>query len=832
MQDPRTANSESFATNTTNPNGDTITNYTNAINLLGPSDGGPDGLIEVLPLTTQNSSRIVNGERLGNDTFQDFDGMTAYRLKVELRDRANDVIYPGTNAGNVSEIRLEGAGVDGTVNGVNPGNLALGSPSQNLLSGPIFDGQDHYVVFRPTNADEVDETITVEVNISGTGSDTDLTQEINVSGLYVDEFDVDGESDVDAVEPNSQVNVTAVVRDAQEGDAPINNGRVRVSQNSTAIGQVDARTANVNDGQYTFNDLQVGPRGVDTDGDGIGEEASQLVFTAYQYADADGNQALEQDEVDEATVETLDLSLEQDLNVTFLPDDNNTSDYVGSDFGGQMVLTKGVEYDSIAFQLTDGEGNAVNLTDGIGQKANLNAPVFTTNGVAGDNTNLVNLTATDINGDPVTIGQVYFNETESQPGDGYYVIEDISNINGGNTVVSDGNGFLNTGTGAGDGVFSFYDYGATGEGPQQFWLQITTPDLSAQTEDIATDPFTYSQGQFQVGDPNIETNVTGVAGPDVNGNTWANLSHTAADSFEDVSGIETLTIGINRTYRVNATYESFTGEAINGSNFDRSWIQYDGALSGQPTDVSFEAVRTLGNANATIGGNPTVNLFNGDGEFQFDITVNNSSGTGTFVPKFTANATHNPDYGVTGVYGNNGDTTFSPNASIAGSPDAQNPLVEVYDQSGSELPVNPSADSNNSVLANDVTQTLRVEAFPADADDVPLRGGLKFGFPSTNPISENVVGTTTSTNGTDQPLVTNQFTDQSYDSGQIGFLTLTPTGTGDGILQLINDNDVPVPSFRTRTPTTSSSTSCVRTCRSTSRSPRTASTLARTSRCR
>lgn len=786
IQDPRTANSEDFATNTTNPAGDTITNYTNAINLLGPTDGGPDGLIEVLPLTVNQNDRVVNGFRLGNDTFQDFDGMTAYRLKVELRDRANNVVYPGTNDGNVSEIRLEGAGVDGTVNGVNPGNLQLGSSSQNLLAGPVFDGQDHYVVFRPTNADEVDETITVEVNVTGTGSDTDITQEINVSGLYVDEFEVDGE-EVDSVEPNTNVNVTAVVRDMQEGDAPINNGRVRVSQNSTALGQIDARTANVNDGQYSFSGLPVGPRGVDTDNDGLADETSQLVFTAYQYEDANNNQALEQDEVDEATVETLGLDIEQDLNVTFLPDSNDTSAYVESKFGGQMVLTKGVEYDSIAFQLTDGEGNAVNLTDGMsGQKVNLNAPVFTNDGIAGDNTNFVNLTALDADNNVVEVGQIYFNTTASRPGDGYYVIEDISNLNGGNTPVSDGDGFLNTGTGAGDGVFSFYDYGATDEGPQQFWLRITTPDLSEQTAPVTPSPFEQSEGEFQVGNPILNTTVVGVSSPGINGNNWGDLAHDGTDNFTDVSDVETMTIGINRTYRVNATYRTFDGTRVNGSAFDRAWIQYEGPLAADGADTSFAAVSTIGNSPATIGGNPTVDLGNGLGEFQFDITVNSSGGDGTFTPKFTLNATHNPDYGVTGVYGNNGDTSYSPNASITGTPTAQNPIVEVYDQSGSSLP--NSTETGNDILANDVRQTLRVEAFPADGDDEPLRAGLQYGFRNTDPISQNIVGTTTNTANASE-LVTDDVLGDEYNEGQLGFLTLTPTGTGDGILALINDND-------------------------------------------
>ena len=440
-----------------------------------------------------------------------------------------------------------------------------------------------------------------------------------------------------------------------------------------------------------------------------------------------------------------------------------------------MLLTKGVEYDSLAFELSDGEGNVVNLTDGMsGQKINLNNLP----------TSLVNVTAIDINGNEVS-GGITFNETESRPGEGYYVIEEIESFN---TLVSDGNapvgggtGLAVGGTGTNDGVFSFYDYGAVDEGPQQFWVRITTPDLSEATEPVTPDPFVQSEGEFQVGDPVLNTSVVGVSGPGINGNSWGDLAHDGTDNFTDVSNVETMTIGIDRTYRVNATYRTFTGEAINGSAFDRAWIQYNGSLSQDGADTAFSAVSTIGNAPATINGNPTVDLGNESGAFQFDITVNNSGGDGVFTPEFILNASHNPQYGVTGVYGAEG-----PNASIAGTPMAQNPIVEVYDQSGSSLPV--SNETGNDILANDVRQTLRVEAFPADGDDEPLRAGLAYGFRNSDPISQNIVGTITNTANASE-LVTDDVLGEEYNEGQLGFLTLTPTGTGDGILALINDND-------------------------------------------
>jgi len=94
---------------------------------------------------------------------------------------------------------------------------------------------------------------------------------------------------------------------------------------------------------------------------------------------------------------------------------------------------------------------------------------------------------------------------------------------------------------------------------------------------------------------------------------------------------------------------------------------------------------------------------------------------------------------------------------------------------------NPSDSSDNDVLANDVKNNLRIEAFPADADDLVLPDGLQFGFPNDEPFAENIVGTTTSSS---ENVVT-----EPFDEGQIGFLAITPTGTGTGILGLVDTND-------------------------------------------
>jgi len=724
-----------------------------AVNLFGDNDGGPNRTIDVLPLATDPADRVVNGHRLGNDTYQNFDGMTAYLLQFELRDEANDAIAPGTGDGQISSISIEGAGVDGTIEG-DSGSLSTADGSQNVLSeayGPWYDGDGQYTAaFRPITVDETDETIEFAINVSGTGTSEDIVREVNVDGLYIPEFTVNGDS-TDTVQPNSNSDIAAVVRDIQKDNAFINNGRVRVTQDGDPLGSIDARTANVNNGAYEFENLSVGPRGIDTDDDGIADDTSELVFTAYQYTDADNDQALNQNEVDQATVKTLDLAMDKGLQVEFLEDDNNTSPYVEyKDDWGQTVLTRGVEYDSLAFELTDSNGDPVNLTDGVGQKIDLNDLPK----------DFAKVTTLNYFGDEVS-GEVVFDEDASRPGEGYYVIDDIATVD---TLQSDNDGAAET-----DGVFSFYDFGVADQDPKQFWLEITTPDLSQTTEDINTDPFTTSEGQFQVGDPVLETDVTGVTGPGINGVGWADLDHNSGDNFTDVSGVEELTIGIDRTYRVNATYQTLDGTPINGSAFNSVEVAYAGSQSGEPVDVDFTKVDSV----------------DSDGEFQFDIRVLNSTSDGDFTPLFDLSATDGVNYEYTSPYG---DDAATPTATIVGGPDAQNPRVEVYDESGSELP--ESEETGHDLLANDVTQTLRVEAFPADPNDVPLESGLDFGFRSSDPIAENIAGTTTNSNITEgEPLITNRVLNESYSEGQVGFVSLTPTGTGQGILALIDSND-------------------------------------------
>ena len=163
--------------------------------------------------------------------------------------------------------------------------------------------------------------------------------------------------------------------------------------------------------------------------------------------------------------------------------------------------------------------------------------------------------------------------------------------------------------------------------------------------------------------------------------------------------------------------------------------------------------------------NDQVTINNQNGTFQFDIEVEQAGNDGVYTPVFEVEA--------------QADTTADPaGKSVASqSPTVQNPVVNVYGQNGGELPVSES--SNNQILANDLSNQLRVEAFPADEDGFVLPDGLAFGLAGT--FAEDNVGTSTQNINDAQ---TSQLATDGFEEGQIGFFQATPTGTGVGFANL------------------------------------------------
>jgi surface glycoprotein (TIGR04207 family) len=723
------------------------------------TDSGP-AVVEVLPLADSTTDRIVgpNNDRLGFDLNRNLDGMTAYRAAFELRDIDNNVIAPGDNAGEFDYMIIKGAQIDATVFHDGSGGVDVDSRNGNLLDA-TYDrtGNNEYeFLLRPTSTDVDAETISHEIKVVDEES---VFLNLTAAGLDIEQFEVDGDV-VSEVPARTTLDLASVVEAPNDNDAPVNNGRVRLTQTGTTTEvETDARTANINDGTYQFNDFAVADRGIDTGTDNIADDISELVFTAYQYNDSDESNSLDGDEVDRAAVESLDIAPNRSLRVEFLPE--NTSVYSG--FSGDFntfTLTRGIEYDQIAFKLTFGQdGPPVNLTEGVdGERISGGL------GALSDNTDFVSLVG------PTGPGQgasseysVKFNTTASNPDEGYYVISDIDE--GPNNVTSDSGSGLNN-----DDAFTFPS-SVVDQGTDTYELNITTPDAN-----FKENPNT---GFINVENPSVDGEIVGVASEDINGVTYGDLSHDTSDvgSFENVSEIETGTIGVDRVYRINATFEDATGTPVSADNFDN--IRIARRFAPDPDSYQFSFVDSLGNdlRDPVFGVNEGIQVNNESGSFQYDLEyTSDNNGDGFAQPYFSAWANNQSV----------GSSAFNQayEANVTATPTWSNPVVEVYDEQGSDLPTNPSDSSDNAVLANDVTNNLRVEAFPADEDDFVLPDGLEFGFPNDEPFAENIVGTTTS--------LSDSVITEDFEEGQIGFLAITPTGTGTSILGLTpsaNGND-------------------------------------------
>jgi len=658
------------------------------------ANGGP-GVVEVLPLQDNNSDRIVNETRLGNDTFSNFDGLTTYRVQFDLVDENADAIPPS----EIDNFTINGAGVDaqladGTVDSNDTGVVSFGESSGAYT-----------IEVRPTEVTSANEEFTVSITVDG----ETVERTTPTDGLQITQFD----PAADAISAVDRLNVSATVQTANSEF--VNNGRVRLSQTQAdangnivdvSLGDLDARqsTVNINNGAYQFTNVSVGDRGIDTDGDGIGDSVSTLTFTAYQYADANGDQALQQNEVTRATAREIQLAIADDLEIEYLPAD--TSEYSGFD-NGTFTLTRGVEYDQIAFNLSDANG-PVDLTEGVGgTDVSLNA-------LEGEG--LVSLAGAS---------SVSFNTTASQPSDGYYVIEDVS------------------------GIADSGDQFAFGTSDSSLDLDITTPTL-AQTD-------ASGEGEFQVADAQANTSIVAVAGTNVPGaeDVFDDLNHDAGDTLNtNVSGLEQGTIGIERTYRVNGTVTDALGTPLNGSEF--SDVQVVISAVGGSANIS-----AVDNAVSGGAGTQTAEVNNADGEFTFDFNPTDGGGDGTVGLAFDVSAR---DGGVTnGV------------SAIAGSPDARNPRVNIFSSNGAQLPEN---DDGDLILANDVSNQLRLEAFPADGADFVLPSDQVFHL-SGSFAAATIEPSTQLNSSIDADLAT-----EGFSSGQIAFFQVEPTASGQEVIQL------------------------------------------------
>ena len=132
-----------------------------------------------------------------------------------------------------------------------------------------------------------------------------------------------------------------------------------------------------------------------------------------------------------------------------------------------------------------------------------------------------------------------------------------------------------------------------------------------------------------------------------------------------------------------------------------------------------------------------------------------------------------------------GVTVFGTATSVRGQSSHRN--VEVYDANGARLPV--ASDTGNPILANGVTQTIRIEAFPPDPDDQPLDRQEFRIDPDEDPIAENSANTLTRLQYSAVLVTDNDnYLNIPYGEGQVGYLTVTPVGTGEEVI-VLQDGD-------------------------------------------
>jgi hypothetical protein len=565
--------------------------------------------------------------------------------------------------------------------------------------------------------------------------------------------------------------VTAQIENPGTSPTFVNNGRVNVSQEQSVdldgdgeadtsevvdLGSIDARTQAVNNGQYSFDGLSVGPRGIDTDGDGIAEDISRVVFTGYQYKDVDNNQQLQQSEVNNATVETLQIAENDNINVEFVNATiaDGSDEYAGVGPDGNFTVTNGVEYEDITLRLVRDDGTPVDLSDGVLEaEVALGAIEAATTDLDGDGLEEQYVGIVDEQGN---VHQVEFDKTRSNATVGRYVIDDIQNP--GSTNVSSG---TSSDLSEGD-TFVFDTDTFDGENSYRFFAR--TPDTTNVT---ATD-----EGVFIGANAQVNTTIVGVAGPNVPfSDDPTGLAHDQTDTLNtNVSDIETPTI-TDRVYRINATVTDALGDTpLRGSNFSevRVLVSEDdvGDSDTASTDADVDIVAT---PDTSSPADDVVQINNDNGTFQYDLNVTDdgADNDGTFISGYQIQAQANSNLGTSGMN--------PAGESRTSGLEAQNPVVNIFGDNGGDL---PSSSDEDFILANDNPNNLRLEAFPADPDGFLLPNNTEFtltgSFEAANvePRTElnSSVGTELATEG--------------FSEGQIAFFQVTPTASGQEVIVL------------------------------------------------
>jgi PGF-CTERM protein len=393
---------------------------------------------------------------------------------------------------------------------------------------------------------------------------------------------------------------------------------------------------------------------------------------------------------------------------------------------------------------------------------------------------------------------VLFNESASNASQGYYVIDDIANTywtdtDAGSSVdweIED----VATGDLTEDGVFAFDDPA----GADDPYRPIDAYRLNIETADRSTASWqNESTGYIDVAEPKVETEILAASDADDD-----DIEHTPGeDAFTAVNDVDNVTAEIDRWYRVNATLTDYFGTPINGSEFSETTVRDAFGWEGVPTDedaAGFDSDNanvvfhdTLGNnADNGITGEShqaELELNNENGTFQFDVEPTSADDAGQFDMEYDTTIIDAPADGWADENIDGAPDTGAPNAVFEDSPIGTRPLVEVYDQSGAKLPVDE--ETGNKILANDVTQTIRIEAFPSDENDLSLPRRTFRINTSADPVNENTINTRTELQNRSVLVTDNEdYLNIPYSDGQVGYLTVTPTGTGEEVITLRDDD--------------------------------------------
>jgi hypothetical protein len=405
--------------------------------------------------------------------------------------------------------------------------------------------------------------------------------------------------------------------------------------------------------------------------------------------------------------------------------------------------------------------------------------------ITGNDPELVTLT-TPASGE----ASVNFDTAASNPSNGYYVISDIEEVGNIDTTAAAYN----------DGDSFVFGSPSVDAGLLPYTLNIETPDRSQATNASET-------GTFVTDDADVDGEVAGVAGDSVpnsvsdtdnDGDIIDEVNNDQSDWTQDfntdTSNIDTPTANVDRLYRINATVTDALGTPLNNSDYSDIRVDFDGSVDptsgGNPTgdNAKFEMVNgpdvapmtddgilALGDGNSaglsSSSTNDEVAINNEDGTFQYDIEVESAGDDGVYTPVFETEAQANVAADPTGK------------SDASQSPTIRNPVVNVFGENGGELPVSQTSD--NQILANDLPNQLRVEAFPADADGFVLPSGIQYSLAGS--FAENQVSTSTQNINN---VETSQLATEGFDEGQIGFFQATPTGTGVGFASLRQGSSV------------------------------------------